>query len=450
MEEIRDKNRLFSNKDLLILFVPLIIEQFLEYLVGLADSMMVSWVGQSAVSGVSLVDFMMALLISLFVALATGGSVVIGQYLGKKDKKMANVTANQLVWFSATISLVIMGIVYILKSSIFSVLFGSISSEVYYHANVYFMVVVASIPFLAVYNSGASIFRSIGNSKFPMKVMLLMNILNVIGNAIFIFYFNLGTMGIAISTLISRIGAAFIVTFALINKNNILYLIKSLKFKFNKKIIMQILNIGAPFAFENGMFYLGRLIVLSLVAVFGTSAIAANSVGGTMVTFEVLPGTSIGLGLSVVISRCIGMGDYKQAKYYTKKIIKIIYISFVVSCIIVFSLLPAILSIYNLSSEATLLTKEIVFSHGIIMTLIWPLGYTLPVVFRASGNSKFPMFVSTLTMIICRILFAYVFSLCLGMGMFGTWVAMYFDWIIKAFIFTFSYIRERWVGYSVI
>ena len=444
------RGKLFSNHDLFKLFLPLVIEQFLEYLVGLADSIMVASVGEAAVSGVSLVDFVMALLISLFAAIATGGSVVCGQYLGKNKEKEAKEGANQLVWFSGIVALVIMILIYLLKNTILHGLFGTITEEVYSHANIYMVIVALSIPFLAVYNAGAAIFRTMGNSKLPMKIMFFMNILNVAGNAILVFGLKMGTAGIAIPTLVSRIGAALIILILALNKKNTLSLKKSLKYRFNKDMIKRILGIGVPYGLENGMFHFGRLLILSLVSRFGTAAIAANSVGGTIVMFEVLPGMSIGFGLTVVISRCIGASDYEQAKYYTNKIMKIIYVAQVVSSAIVILLLPIILNVYNLSPEATFWTKIIVWSHAIMMMLIWPLGYTLPVTFRSAGDAKFPMMVSMISMIFCRIALAYVFSLLLGWGMFGTWMAMFFDWIVKSIIFTIRYIKGTWTKYHVI
>jgi putative MATE family efflux protein len=412
--------RLFTNRDLYKLFLPLIIEQFLEYLVGLADSIMVANVGESAVSGVSLVDFVMALLISLFAALSTGGAVIAGQYMGKQQIEKSKEAANQLVWFSGLLSVVIMILVYIAKPLILNSLFGQITEEVRRDANIYLMITALSIPFLALYNAGAAIFRTMGNSKLPMKIMLVMNIAHAIGNAVLIYGFYLGTEGAAIPTLISRIAAAVIIITLALNKNQSIYIKKTLKHKFNWSMIRKILGIGIPYGLENGLFFFGRIIVLSLIATFGTASIAANAVSGTIVMFQVLPGIAIGLGLTVVISRCVGAGEYNQAKYYTKKIMGIIYTAQVVSCVVVLALLPFIMNVYGLSETATMLTKQNVWWHAAFMVVIWPLAYTLPVVFRASGDAKFPMMVGVLTMFFCRIALAYLLSIYFNMGMFGT------------------------------
>lgn len=403
------KEKLYSNKNLLYLFIPLVIEQGLEYLVGFADSLMVAKVGEAAVSGVSLVDFVMALLISIFTALATGGGAITGQYLGSKKDNEANQSALQMMKVTFYLSIVITLIIFVFKNSILHLLFGSISSDVYHHA---------------------------------------MNIVNVIGNALCVFILKMGVEGIAIPTLVSRVGAALLILY--FSKKTTIHLSQLMNIKINRNMIEKILNIGIPFGIENSMFYLGRLIVLSIVSLFGTASIAANSVGGTLVMFQVLPGTAINLGLTSIISRCIGANDYDQAKYYTKKINRWMHISFIISTVIILLLMPLIMSFYNLSSRATSYVWQIIILHGIMMTLIWPYGYMLPVIFRSSGDAKFPMIVSIISMVICRILFSYILAVIFNMGMMGTWYAMFLDWIVKAIIYTYHYIKGKWMNYQVV
>ena len=443
-------NRLFSNRDLFKLFLPVMVEQFLEYLVGLVDSIMVAHVGESAVSGVSLIDFVMALLISLFAALSTGGAVIAGQYLGRKQIAESREAATQLVWFSGSVSIVIMMMIYLAKPLILNGLFGQIAAEVREDANVYLTITAVSIPFLALYNADAAIFRTMGNSKLPMQVMLAMNVAHAIGNAILIYGFHFGVEGVAIPTLLARIAAGAVIIALVSNTGQTIHIKKSFAHTFNGTMLKRILSIGVPYGLENGLFYLGRIIVLSLVAAFGTAAIAANAVSGTIVMFQVLPGMAIGLGLTVVISRCVGARDYEQAKYYTKKIMRFVYAAHVISCALVLAILPGILKIYGLSEAATALTTQIVWAHGIFMVLIWPLAYTLPVTFRASGDAKVPMMVGVLSMFFCRIALAYLLSIYFNMGMFGTWVAMFFDWMAKAIIFVRRYFNGKWMQFQPI
>lgn len=450
MKTTLEIKRFFSNRDLLTLFLPLIIEQGLEYTVGMAASMMVAQVGESAVSGVSLVDFVMALIISIFAALATGGSVIASQYLGRNDKTSARRAANQLVKCSLALSAIITVLLYLFKPLILNHLFGSITKEVAVAADQYFVIVAISVPFLALYNTGAAIFRTMGNAKLPMQIMLIMNILNVAGNALLVTGFHMGVEGVAIPTLVSRMGAALIILFLAHNKQFELRITNFLTERFDRAMMKRILNIGVPFGFENGMFYLGRLIVLSVVAMFGTASIAANSVAGTIVMFEVLPGMAMNLGLSVIISRCVGAGDFEQAKYYKKKVRMIMHIGFIICSAIVLALMPLIMHVYHLSAEAASMTWTIVISHAVMMILIWPSGYMLPIVFRGAGDAKFPMMINIASMIFCRIALAYVIAVGLHIGMLGTWVAMFIDWIVKSIIYEWHYKKDKWTKFQAI
>lgn len=441
---------LFTNGDLFNLFLPLIIEQGLEFLVGLVASIMVAYVGEAAVSGVSLVDSIMALLISLFAALATGGAVIAGQYMGKKQMDEARKASEQMLWFVSALSVVIMVLVYLIKPFILYTLFGQISDDVRASANTYLMIVALSIPFLALYNAGAAIFRTMGNSKISMKVALMMNVFNVAGNAVLLYGFHFGTEGVAIPTLLSRAIGAIVIIVLVMNKKHSLHIEKSLKFRFQWWMIKKILHIGVPYGLENGLFYIGRILVLSLVSTFGTAAITANAVGGTIAVIEVLPGMAINLGLTAIIARCVGAGDYEQAKYYNKKVLMIVYISNFAMNMIVLAALPMILKIYGLSEVTTTLTSQIVWWHAIVAILIWPLGYTLPVTFRASGDAKYPMMIGIMTMFICRIVMAYLLGKYLNMGVLGTWFAMFLDWVVRSVCFIYRYFSRKWMEFRAI
>ena len=317
---------LFDNKALLALIIPLVIEQLLAVLVGMADSIMIASVGEAAVSGVSLVDQIMVLLINVFAALATGGAVVAGQYLGQKNQKEACKSATQLIWFITLCSVVITLLVYAGKYFILHGIFGKIEADVMGHANTYLMIVTASIPFMALYNGGAAIFRAMGNSKVSMQVSIIMNIINVGGNAILIYGFHRGTEGVAIPTLVSRMVAAVIIIALLCNPKQLLHIERTFRYKFNWQMVKKILSIGVPNGLENSMFQLGKILVLSLVSTFGTYAIAANAVGNAIALFQILPGMAISLAVTTVIARCVGAGDYEQVKYYNRKLMVITYV----------------------------------------------------------------------------------------------------------------------------
>lgn len=444
IKKIDRSNYLFSNKMLLTLIIPLVIEQLLSVLVGMADSIMIASVGEAAVSGVSLVDQIMILLINMFAALATGGVVVAGQYLGQKKQEQACRSATQLVWFITICAIVITLLVYAGKYMILHGIFGEIEPDVMRHANIYLLIVTASIPFVALYNGGAAIFRAMGNSRMPMQVSIIMNIINIGGNAILIYGFHRGTEGVAIPTLISRMTAAVIIITLLCNQELTLHIEKTFRYRVDWNLVKKILSIGVPNGLENSMFQLGKILVLSLISTFGTYAIAANAVSNAIALFQILPGMAISFAVTTVISRCVGAGDYEQVKYYNKKLLIITYVSMAATVGFIFLILPFILRAYNLSDLTAETTRQIIYFHGISAVLIWPLAFTLPGTFRASGDAKTCMIISITSMWIFRIAFSYILGKYLDMGVFGVWVAMVIDWVFRTICFIIRYFRGNW------
>lgn len=435
---------LFSNRELENLIGPLVIEQLLAVFVGMADSIMVANVGEAAVSGVSLVDNIMILIINIFAALATGGAVVAGQYIGRKDEKSACKAATQLVWFVSLSAVAIMILVYFGKDIILNQVFGHITAEVKGHADIYLLIVTASIPFIALYNGGAAIFRAMGNSQVSMRVSLLMNAINVTGNAILVFGLRIGTAGVAIPTLISRMVAAIVITVLLCNQTRILHIERTLKIRFDGRMIRKILAIGVPNGLENSMFQLGKILVLSLVSTFGTYAIAANAVSNAIALFQILPGMAISLAITTVISQCVGANDYEQVHYYLKKLLAIIYVAMVGTVALIFLALPLILKAYNLSDQTAAAATNIIHFHGISAMIIWPLSFALPAAYRAAGDAKACMYTSIVSMWIFRIGFSYLVGKYMGLGVFGVWVAMVIDWVVRAICFIIRYFNGKW------
>lgn len=435
---------LFDNKALASLILPLLVEQFLAVLVGMADSIMVASVGEAAVSGVSLVDNVMVLFINLFAALATGGAVIAGQYLGQEDRKSSGKAATQLIWFMTAVSFGIMMLIYLGKNFILHQIFGAIEADVCAHANTYLLIVAASVPFLAIYNGGAAIFRTMGNSGVSMKVSVIMNAINCGGNALLIYGFHCGTEGVAIPTLLSRAVAAVLIVILLSRTKGPIRIERSLHIKFDGRMIRRILGIGLPNGMENSMFQLGKIMVLSLVSTFGTSAIAANAVSNAVAQFQILPGMAINLAVTAVIARCIGAGRYDQAEYYTKKLVLLVYFCHITVNICIWLALPLILKVYNLSPETADTARQILHFHGICASIVWPVAFTLPCTLRAAGDAKVTMYISIASMWFCRIVMSYVLGKYLGMGVFGVWVAMIFDWCVRFVAMTFRYRQGKW------
>ena len=314
---------LFDNQSLKALIVPLVIEQILSIAVGAADTMMVSSAGEAAVSAVSLVDNVFVLLINLFAALATGGAVISGQYLGRRRPDVAQKAAEQLILFTSVFSVLIMALTSFFRSFILNVVFGKIEADVMSGCTTYLMIVAASIPFIALYNTGAALFRAMGDSRTAMFTALFMNGINLIGNSILIFGLKMGVAGAAIPTLISRIAAAILILSLLRNPKKIIHVSIPFPLRFDFPLLKKILGIGIPNGLENSMFQLGKILVLSMVSGFGTASIAANAVSNTIGQFQILSGAAIGFAVLTVSARCVGAGSYEQVRYYTRKLLLI-------------------------------------------------------------------------------------------------------------------------------
>lgn len=448
MEMQEKKALLFSNKDLKKLIWPLIIEQLLTVTVGMMDTVMIASVGESAVSAVSLVDSIMILIIQIFAAIATGGAVVAGQFLGAKDEDRACQSANQLILFISVLSIAVMGLVYLLRGFILHQVFGKITAEVMAHSSTYLDIVSLSIPFIALYNGGAALFRTMGNSRVSMYTSLLMNGINITGNAIMIYGLHMGVAGAAIPTLVSRIVAAVVMIVLLLNPKQLVHLKRPFSLKFDATLIKRILYIGVPNGLENSMFQLGKILLLSLVSGFGTAAIAANAVSNTLATFMTLPGMAIGFAIITVVSRCIGAGDYKQARYYTRKLIKITYLALLLTNALIILGLPAVLSLYHLSDITASMTTQIIFSYAAAAIVIWAPAFSLPNTLRAANDVKFSMVVSILSMWIFRIGFSFLLAKNMGLGVFGVWISMYIDWLVRSILFVLRYKGVSWYRYT--
>ena len=437
-------NRLFSRNDLVRLIIPLIVDQFLQVAVGLSDSIMIARVGEAAVSGVSLVDTVMLLIINIFTALATGGAVIAGQYLGRKDPKTGCEATAQLFNFTFLFSIFIMILGYLGQNVILYHVFGKIEPEVMKDSRTYLLIVLSSIPMIAMYNAGAAIFRAMGNSNIAMKTSLLMNSINVFGNALLIFGFHRGVEGVAIPTVVSRGVACVVILILLNNQKHELHILHPYPFKIKWNVLKKILYIGIPNGLENSMFQLGKIAVLSLVSGLGTASLAANAVGNNIANFAILPGMSFGFALLTVCAQCVGAGDFEQVKYYTKHMMRVEYLCLIASNLIVILALPFILSVYNLSDEAAQYANDIILYHAACVVTIWPLSFTLPNTLRAAADVKVTMVLSIISMWVFRFGFSYLLTMVFHMGIFGVWVAMTIDWLVRGIFFVCRYKSGRW------
>ena len=434
---------LFTQAELLKLTGPLLVEQLLEVTVGMANTMMVSRCGEAAISGVSLVDMINNLIIVLFAALATGGAVVVSQYLGAREQKSANKSAGQLLLLSGLFGLAVGAFCFVLACPMIRLFYGSIENDVLDAGVKYLQIIALSYPFLALYNGGAALFRSMGNSKISMQISFLMNIINIVGNAVCIFGFKMGVDGVAWPSVVSRVVAAALILFRCYQKKgNALDVPKTLRV--DGGMAKRILGIGIPSAFENSLFEAGRILVVSMISTFGTVQIAANAVANNLDGMGVIPGKAIGLAMITVVGRCIGAGDHEQTIYYTRKLLLWSYIAMGLSNGAILLFVKPLVGIYALSGETMQLSILLVCIHAGCALLLWPLSFVLPNALRAANDVKFTMVTAVLSMAVWRLGFSYLLCVRMGWGAVGVWIAMVIDWICRVTCFVLRFRSGAW------
>ena len=440
----------FSNKQLVKLIWPLVIEQFLSLAVGLADSIMVAQVGDAAVSGVSLVDSVVVLMMYILSAMAAGGAAVCGQYIGRQSYKEARSAGQHLYGLLIAFSVLLTLLLYVFKGPIVGGLFGQIEPDVRAATNTYYTIVMASVPAIALYNAGTALFRAMGMTRITLRVSLFMNFLNVGGNALCIFGLGWGVEGVAYPTLISRWAAALLVTFLLFRKKYMLHLGDLHNFSFNRRILGNIVRIGVPGGVENGMFQLGKIILYSFISTMGTAAITANAVGGTLSVLNVMIGMAINLALTTVVSQCIGAGKFDRARYYFRKLMIWAYVLTAVWVAFLLAILPFILKIYNIDPEASRLAHDFEWLHGISTVVLWLPAFMTPTFLRSAGDSTFTMIVSVCSMWIGRVLGGYILATYFGLGLMGVWIAhTIVDWITRSAFFAVRYKSNKWEAKAI-
>lgn len=433
---------LFADRELVRLVVPLFIEQLLAVTVGVADTMMVSRCGEAAISGVSLVDMINLLIINLFAALATGGAVVVSQFLGAQRRADATHAAGQLTVLSVLLGSGVGLVCIALARGILSVVYGTIGADVLAAGVIYLRITALSYPFLALYNAGAALARSMGDSRISMRVSIIMNIVNVTGNAVCIFGLGMGVEGVALPSLASRVLAAVLMVRACRKPGNLIRL--QAEKTIDGAMARRILRIGIPSAFENSLFQAGRVLVVSIISTFGTVQIAANAVANNLDSMGCIPGQAISLAMVSVVGRCIGALQPEQAVRYTRKLLGWAYCAMAVSNGLILLFLQPLLGLYDLTADTMALAMLLVRIHAGCGIVLWPVAFVLPNALRAANDVRFTMTVSIASMIALRIVLSYILGVGFGLGALGVWYAMVADWVCRASLFVWRWRSGRW------
>ncbi|MGN1004816.1 MAG: MATE family efflux transporter [Oscillospiraceae bacterium] len=441
---------MFSNKSLRRLLIPLIIEQLLTSLVGTVDTMMVSNVGSAAISGVSLVDSINKLILFLFTALGTGGAIVCAQYLGRRDKDNSDKAARQVLISALALGVLCAAVCLVFRKGMLRLIFGSVEADVMQAAQVYFLITALSYPFIALFNASSALYRSSGNTRLPMVVSMASNALNIVGNAVLMFVFDLGVAGAALSTLISFVVAAVVMLAFQRRPGQKIEVGKLTALRPDWKVILLVLSIGLPTGVENAMFQFGKLMVQSTVSTLGTTAIAANAVVTVLEYMSSMPSTAIGTGMMTVAGQCIGAGKLDEAKYNIKKLTVWGAAVLLAANWLIFGLTFPVVHLAGMDAASAQLTIDVMLVISIVKPFLWPLSF-LPINgMRAAGDVRFGMIASTISMWIFRVGLTTVLCRFLGVGLIGIWCGYFADWFVRSVVFSLRYASGRWTRHKVI
>ena len=453
----QENKSIFSNRQLLKIILPFVVQNILSVTIGMVDSVMVSSRGEDAFAGVSLVNSLDTLLVTVFTALATGASVVLAQAMGKKDRALACNAAKQALYATTTVAAVITATVVIFRVPLLNLLFGEAEESVMKNALSYFGIVALSFPLLAIESSVSSMLRAQGDSVTSLKVSIFMNCLNIVGNAILIYACNLGAMGAALATLISRLVGATVMIIIGRSQKRYIYLEKLLNYRPDKDIIKAILHVGVPNGIESSLFQFGRLMTSSLVSSLSTAAIAANAAALTLANFQYTAGGAIQNTMITVVGRCIGAEEKEQAKRYTRILLGIGYLLIILVCGVLCLFSSPLLAMFNLSAEGFASARALLFYHSAVSAVIWVIAFCLPSAFRAANDVNFTMVVSVASIWLFRVALAYfmakesvsffgLFSLKgANLGIMGVWIAMTVDWAVRTIFFAWRFLSGKWL-----
>ena len=444
------QQHMFSNRMICALLVPVVLEQLLNSIMGTADTMMVSNVGSAAISAVSLVDSINILVIQAFSALAAGGAIVCAQYIGQQNHKKANESARQVLFIITAISVAVSLLCLVFQRPLLRLIFGSVEAEVMRNSRIYFFFTALSFPFIAAYDAAASIFRAQDNTRGPMLISMISNVMNIVGNAIMIWGFHLGVEGAALSTLVSRIFCAVVVLLQLRRDRQPIVVRDYYKIRPDWWMIRRILGLGIPSGVENSMFQLGKLAIQSTVSTLGTVAIAAQAMTNILENLNGIAAIGVGVGLMTIVGQCLGAGRKEEAIYYIRKLCLIAEVILICSCLLVFLLVRPITILGGMETESAKMCIHMISWITVVKPLVWTMAFIPGYGLRAAGDVKFSMITSCVTMWSCRFCLCVLLIRVFGFGPMGVWIGMFADWTLRGIIFSLRFHSRKWLEHQVI
>ena len=446
----------FSTKALAALILPLIAEQFLAVLVGMADTAMVSGVDAtgSAVAAVSTVDTLNVLFINLFTAMSAGGAVVAAQYLGHGDRKNACAAAKQLMLSTLLLAALVTAAITVFHRPIIDLMDDGHDAATLNQSYVYLLITAFSYPFLGIYNGGVGLLRAMGNSKASMWTSIAMNIINIGGNALLIHPCGLGVAGAGISTLLSRVISAVIILKVMFNPTMPIHLDSPRRqkgyFRLDFSMIRRIFRVGVPNGLENSLFQVGKVLIMGIITAFPTAIRAANGICNSISSVVNIPGSAIGLATIAVIGQLIGAGKKDEAMRYGRKLTALMYLCILPTNLVLLLIPEKAVALLNLTAEGVPTAVTILRLYALLSIFTWVPSFGMPNILRAAGDARFTMAVSVVSMLVLRLGASYLLVYGFGLSLLGVWIAMHMDWAARGVCFIVRFARGKWLEKKVI
>ncbi len=437
-------------RQVIALFIPILIDQAFIIGFNVANTAMISSSGVAAVSAVSIIDSLNVFLLNVFIAVATGGTVVVAQYKGSRNDAMLSKAAGGSV---ASVSLLALGIgllVVLLHNPVLSLLFGSASPDVLANAKIYLIGSGISYLGIGIEQAVCGVMRGIGKSRVALALSLIMNLLYVLMNILFITILDMGVLGMTLAINIARYAGALCAVIYLVRMDVTLHLRLRQLFHVSLSMLKKIMYIGLPFAAEQMFFNGGKMLTQVFIVGMGTYAIATNAIGGTMALLYQIPAQALSLTIVTVVGQCIGARNIDDARKFIKSFLWLASWSFVLMTAILLPLFHPLVSVFHPPAEIVDDLLWLMVINAIAQIPLWAISFILPSGLRAAGDSRFTSVTSMLTMWLFRVVLGYVLGVTLGMGIIGVWLAMNCEWGIRGAVFLWRFRGKKWYEHRLI
>ncbi len=466
---------LFTGKQLFWLIVPIVIEQIFSTSLGFFDSILVSnihaaeAVRSNASNAVGNVDYINNLIIQLFSAFATGGSIVTSQALGAGDNDLANKLAKQLLMLVICVALGVAGLCLLLNRPIIRLFYGHVDPTTFGYQQTYFYVTALSFPFIGLFNACAALLRAQRKSLVTMTSAAISCGVNVALDALFMYVLNLGVLGAGLATLFCRAVPALFMLTLLGREGNLVRVRLWGPFRFDGAMLRRILRIAIPSGVESALFQLGKLMTNTFVnaGVYATGAkslTALNEAGETISVniqangnaianqinnFASVVGGGVGTSCLTVIGQSVGSGDLGQVKHYMRRMFLISYLANGLCVGLILSLVPVISQLYGYTAEAKAIGQSCLYLCLMFQFFTYPLSFTTPGILKATSDVKYVMYCAVFSMFVMRVGLAFLLTTdripgLPQLGAMGYWIGMCSDWVLRSVLFLSRLLSGRW------